>query len=68
MVGETLEELATKRAWTPPLSRPPWTTFNADVDAGVDEEFGRTLFNCKLENGPWVATPAPPACTTPWAA
>ena len=31
--------------------------FNAAVDAGADEEFGRTLFNCKLENGPWVATP-----------
>jgi urocanate reductase len=31
-------------------------TFNASVDSGEDE-FGRTLFSCKLENGPWVATP-----------
>ena len=56
VVGETLEELATKLGMDPATLQATVDTFNADVDAGVDEEFGRTLFNCKLENGPWVAT------------
>ncbi len=56
VVGETLEELATKLGMDPATLQATVDTFHADVDAGVDEEFGRTLFNCKLENGPWVAT------------
>jgi len=30
--------------------------FNACVDSGKDEQFGRTLFSVKLEHGPYVAT------------
>ena len=30
-------------------------SFNAAADGGTDE-FGRTLYSTKLENGPWVAT------------
>ena len=36
-------------------------TFNATVDSGEDQ-YGRTLYSTKLENGPWVATPRQ-ACT-----
>ena len=56
-VGETLEELAGKLGIDPAVLQATVDDFNAAVDAGADEEFGRTLFNCKLENGPWVATP-----------
>lgn len=56
VVGETLEELAEKLGMDYETLQATVDTFNADVEAGKDEEFGRTLFNCKLENGPWVAT------------
>lgn len=56
VVGETLEELAKKLEMDPAVLQETVDTFNADVEKGKDEEFGRTLFNCKLENGPWVAT------------
>lgn len=56
VTGETLEELAGKLGMDYATLQATVDTFNADVEAGKDEEFGRTLFNCKLENGPWVAT------------
>ena len=56
VVGETLEELAGKLGMDPAVLQATVDSFNASVDAGEDAEFGRTLFNCKLENGPWVAT------------
>ena len=31
--------------------------FNNCVDGKETDEFGRTLYSVKLENGPWVATP-----------
>jgi urocanate reductase len=31
--------------------------YNECVENDKDEEFGRTLFSIKLENGPWIATP-----------
>lgn len=55
-VADTLEEMAEKIGCDAETLKATVDTFNANVDANKDEEFGRTLFNCKLENGPWVAT------------
>ena len=57
LTGGTLEELAGKLEMDPAVLQATVDAFNKNVEEGKDEEFGRTLFNCKLENGPWVATP-----------
>ena len=57
VVGETLEELAQKLEMDPATLQATVDQFNKNVDAGKDEEFGRTLYSTKLEKGPWVATP-----------
>lgn len=56
VVGETLEELAGKLNMDPAVLQATVDSYNASVDSGEDAAFGRTLFGCKLENGPWVAT------------
>ncbi len=56
VVGDTLEELAGKLDMDPATLQATVDTFNEDVKAGKDEEFGRALFYCELQNGPWVAT------------
>lgn len=56
VVGDTLEELAGKLEMDPETLKATVDTFNEDVKAGKDEEFGRALFYCELQNGPWVAT------------
>ena len=53
---ETLDGLAAKLDMDPATLQATVDAFNAAVESGSDE-FGRTLFSCKLENGPWVATP-----------
>ncbi len=53
---DTLEGLAGKLGMDAATLQKTVDTFNASVDSGTDE-FGRTLFSTKLENGPWVATP-----------
>ena len=53
---DTLEGLAGKLEMDPATLQATVDAFNAAVESGSDE-FGRTLFSCKLENGPWVATP-----------
>lgn len=53
---DTLEGLAGKLEMDPATLQATVDAFNEAVDSGSDE-FGRTLFSCKLENGPWVATP-----------
>ena len=53
---DTLEGLAGKLEMDPATLQATVDAFNASVESGSDE-FGRTLFSCKLENGPWVATP-----------
>ncbi|NCB50389.1 MAG: FAD-dependent oxidoreductase [Clostridia bacterium] len=57
IIADTLAELAEKLGMDPDVLQNTVDEFNACVEAGVDEEFGRTLFSIKLENGPWVATP-----------
>ncbi len=56
VVADTLEELAEKLDMDPATLQATVDQFNAAVD-GAEDEFGRTLFTTKLENGPWVATP-----------
>lgn len=56
VVGETLEELAENLDMNYDTLKATIDKFNESVETGVDE-FGRTLFSTKLENGPWVATP-----------
>lgn len=53
---ETLEGLAGKLNMDPATLQATVDKFNETVDSGKDE-FDRTLFSTKLENGPWVATP-----------
>ena len=53
---DTLEGLAGKLEMDAATLQATVDAFNAAVDSG-DDEFGRTLFSTKLENGPWVATP-----------
>ena len=53
---DTLEGLAGKLDMDPDTLQATVDAFNEAVETGQDE-FGRTLFTCKLENGPWVATP-----------
>ncbi len=52
---DTLAGLAEKLGMDADTLQATVDTFNASVDSGEDE-FGRTLFSTKLENGPWVAT------------
>ncbi len=56
VVGETVAELAGKLGMDAAVLQNTIDEFNACVDAGKDEEFGRTLFSVKLEKGPFVAT------------
>ena len=53
---DTLEGLAGKLDMDPDTLQATVDAFNEAVETGQDE-YGRTLFTCKLENGPWVATP-----------
>lgn len=55
VVADTLEELASKLSMDPSTLQATVDAYNASVDSGIDE-FGRTLYSTKLENGPWVAT------------
>ena len=54
-VGDTLEEIAKQIGCDVKDLQETIDTFNASVDSGKDE-FGRTLYSTKLENGPWIAT------------
>ncbi len=56
IIADTLEEMAEKLGCDAETLKATVDTFNASVDSGEDE-FGRTLYSVKLENGPWVATP-----------
>lgn len=55
VVADTLEELAEELGCDYDTLQATVDAFNESVDTGKDE-FGRTLYSTKLENGPWVAT------------
>ena len=62
LYGETLEELAAQIGADPENLKKAVADYNANVDAGVSsDEFGRTTFVEKLENGPWLAVPRKPS-------
>lgn len=56
VVADTLEELAEKLGCDYETLQATVDTFNKCVDGEETDEFGRTLYSTKLENGPWVAT------------
>ena len=56
IVADTLDEMAEKLGCDAETLKATVDAFNASVESGEDE-FGRTLYSTKLENGPWVATP-----------
>ena len=58
--GDTLEELAEKIGVPAENLKATVDAFNASVDSQQDE-FGRTLFTTKLEEGPWYALPRVPS-------
>lgn len=55
LVADTLDEMAEKLGCDADTLKTTVENFNASVD-GAEDEFGRTLYTTKLENGPWVAT------------
>jgi len=54
VVADTLEEAAQKIGLDAAAVAETVKTYNGYVDAGSDPEFGRTQFNGKVENGPYV--------------
>ncbi len=59
--GETIEELAKQIGTDPVNLQKSLDSYNACVDAGADTETGRELLNCKIEQGPYFATPRVPS-------
>lgn len=57
IVADTLDEMAEKLGCDKATLQATIDTFNNCVDGKETDEFGRTLYSVKLENGPWVATP-----------
>ena len=54
VVTDTLEEAIAKMGLDEATVMDTVNTFNGYVDAGSDPDFGRTAFNGKVENGPFV--------------
>lgn len=60
--GDTIEELAEAMGADPANLRSAIEGYNASVEAGATvDEFGRTTFINKLENGPFLAVPRKPS-------
>lgn len=60
--GETLEEAAKAAGIDPVKLQETVTEFNQLVDDKVEhDQFGRSVFGTKLENGPWYIVPKVPA-------
>ena len=54
---DTVEALAEKLEMDPKVLQETIDSFNECVDGQQEDEYGRTLYSVKLENGPWVSTP-----------
>lgn len=62
LYGETLEELCENVGWKYETVKGVLDSYNANVDANaIKDEYGRSLFTIKLENGPWYAIPRTPS-------
>ena len=59
--ANTLEELAEKLAMDPTVFKQTIADYNTYVDAGHDPEFGKDVFDLKVEIPPFYATPRKPA-------
>ncbi|MGM0174045.1 flavocytochrome c [Enterococcus sp. DIV0800] len=59
--ADTLAELAEQIQVDPQVLTATIEKYNAAVDAGVDEEFGKDVFDLKVEVAPFYATPRKPA-------
>ena len=58
--ADTIEELAKEIGVDPKNLKDTHDRFNAMVEKGEDEEFGRTVFSNKLDQGPFFASPRIP--------
>lgn len=58
--GDTIEDLAKQLKIDPKVLAKTHDKFNKAVQAGKDEEFGRTLFGKPLVTGPFYASPRVP--------
>ena len=54
---DTVEALAEKLDMDPKVLQETIDSFNKCVDGKQEDEFGRTLYSVRLENGPWVSAP-----------
>lgn len=59
--ADTLEELAEKLGMDAQVFKQTITNYNAYVDAKYDPEFGKDVFDLKVEIAPFYATPRKPA-------
>lgn len=60
-VADTLDDLAAELGMDPVNLKATIDSYNAHVESGEPDEFGRTLLKRKQENGPWYAYPRSPA-------
>ena len=58
--ADTIEGLAQYIGCDPQVLRETVDTYNAYHEAGLDADFGRTIFGNKIENGPFFTYPAIP--------
>lgn len=59
--ADTLEELAEQLGMDPAVLTETVAKYNSYVDAGKDPEFGKNVFDRKVEVAPFYATPRKPA-------
>ncbi|MDH6363892.1 urocanate reductase [Enterococcus sp. PF1-24] len=59
--ADTLEELAEQLKMDPKVFKETIENYNRYVDAGEDPEFGKDVFDLKVEVAPFYATPRKPA-------
>lgn len=59
--ADTLEALAEQINMDPQVLRQTVETYNSYVDAGSDPDFGKDVFDLKVEHAPFYATPRKPA-------
>ncbi|HCM88894.1 MULTISPECIES: flavocytochrome c [Vagococcus] len=59
--GETLEDLAKQLNISSEVFIKTITNYNHYVEKGLDPEFGKDVFDLKVEKGPFYATPRKPA-------
>lgn len=58
--ADTIEELAEQIGIDPEVLKETHDTFNSYVEAGVDADFGRTLFGKPIDKAPYYASPRVP--------